>query len=102
MEAKINGVVFRCIPEEHLHQSQRSLKSVCMCVWLYMQTHVCLTQERLRAQKNFLIINSQFLHLFSACVCACVCPFCDVSSGYEMLLLSDLLPVFSLRQPIFP
>lgn len=38
MEAKINGVVFGCIPEEHLHQSHRavSLKcvSMCACVWL--------------------------------------------------------------------
>lgn len=52
-----------------------SQECVCMCVWLYMQTHVCLTQERLRAQKNFLIINSQFLHLFSACVCVRVCVY---------------------------
>lgn len=36
LEAKINGTVFGCIPEEHLHQSQRlccfSQECVCLCV----------------------------------------------------------------------
>lgn len=32
LEAKINGIVFGCIPEEHLHQSHRVAPLKCVCV----------------------------------------------------------------------
>lgn len=32
LEAKINGTVYGCIPEEHLHQSHRVAPLKCVCV----------------------------------------------------------------------
>lgn len=32
LEAKINGIVYGCIPEEHLHQSHRVAPLKCVCV----------------------------------------------------------------------
>lgn len=81
LEAKINGVVFGCIPEEHCHQSRASCRCplyLCVSTYAYAWASVCLRQERLRAQNHFLIISSQFLHFFSVCVCVCpsVYPHC--------------------------
>lgn len=85
-EVKINGSVFGCVPGEHLHQSQPS-----RCSPRLMQTRACWRQERLKVQKNFLIIGLQFLHFPCVCVCVraqgCVCP-----AVYEILLYIPSFP----------
>lgn len=78
MEAKINGVVFRCIPEEHLHQSQRlrcfSQECVCMCVCVAIHADPCVLDTG-KIESTEELPYHQFTvpaFVFGMCVCVCV------------------------------
>lgn len=97
LAAKINGVVFGCIPEEHLHQSRASRRSsqvpTCICVCNVCVCRVCasiILGLRVCALDTGKIENPETLPYhrftvpafpFSPCVCVLLC----VIAAYEAL-----------------